>query len=91
MRTWIYALVALAVVGLVVVLAADDTALDAIGVGLTGVAVVGAVSLAFYAVGRSEDRARAAETSAREPRPDGERPGDGRIGARRPPRSRGDS
>jgi hypothetical protein len=91
MRSWILALAALAVVGLVLVLVADDTALDAIGVGLTGVAVVGAVSLAFYAVGRGEDRAREAETEARGPQPDAERPGDGRISARRPPRSRGDS
>jgi hypothetical protein len=91
MRSWILALVVLAVAGLVLVLVADGTALDAIGVGMTGVAVVGAVSLGFYAVGRSEDRAREAETRARAPQPDSERPGDGRIDARRPPRSRGDS
>jgi hypothetical protein len=92
MRSWIIALVVLAVVGLVIVLATDDTALDAIGVGLTGVAVVGSVSLAFYAVGRSEDRARAAEGKpAPQPDPEPERPGDGRISGRRPPRSRGDS
>ena len=90
MRSWILALIALAVAGLVVVLVADGTALDAIGVGMTGVAVVGAVSLGFYAVGRSEDRAREAETQARA-QPGAERPGDGRIEARRPPRSRGDS
>ncbi len=91
MRSWIFGLVALAVAGIVVVLVADDTLFDAIGVGMSGVAVVGAVSLGFYAVGRSEDRAREAETQARGPQPDGERPGDGRISARRPPRSRGDS
>ncbi|MEA2136072.1 MAG: hypothetical protein QOC68_3981 [Solirubrobacteraceae bacterium] len=91
MRSWILALVALAVAGLVLVLVADGTALDAIGVGMTGVAVVGGVSLGFYAVGRSEDRAREAETQARPGQPDAERPGDGRIDARRPPRSRGDS
>jgi hypothetical protein len=93
MRNWIIGLVVLAVAGVVIVLAADATAVDAIGVGMTGVAVVGAVSLAFYAVGRSEDRARDAEAAAGEPRPDGEseRPGDGRISSRRPPRSRGDS
>ena len=96
MRRWILALAALAVAGLVLVLVTGDTALDAIGVGLTGVAVVGAVSLGFYAVGRSEDRAREAEARAREPdarngAADAERPGDGRINSRRPPRSRGDS
>jgi small neutral amino acid transporter SnatA (MarC family) len=96
MRRWIFALAALAVAGLVLVLAAGDTALDAIGVGLTGVAVVGGVSLGFYAVGRSEDRAREADARAREPgarngAADAERPGDGRITSRRPPRSRGDS
>jgi hypothetical protein len=93
MRSWIFGLIALAVAGLVLVLVAGDTAVDAIGVGMTGVAVVGAVSLGFYAVGRSEDRAREAEVAARgsQPPPDAERPGDGRITARRPPRSRGDS
>jgi hypothetical protein len=91
MRRWIFALAALAIAGLVLVLATDDTALDAIGVGLTGVAVVGAVSLGFYAVGRSEDRAREAEAGVRAPPPDAEQPGDGRITSRRPPRSRGDS
>ena len=88
MRSWILALAALAVAGIVVVLVTDTTALDAIGVGMTGVAVVGAVSLAFYAVGRSEDRARAAEGK---PDAEPERPEDGRISSRRPPRSRGDS
>ena len=94
MRRWIFALAALAVAGIVLVLATGDTALDAIGVGLTGVAVVGAISLGFYAVGRSEDRAREAEArgpEARDGAADAERPGDGRITSRRPPRSRGDS
>lgn len=31
---------------------------EAVGLGLVGVAAVGAVSLAFFAVGRSEDRER---------------------------------
>jgi hypothetical protein len=93
MRSWILGLAALAVAGIVVVLLTDDTALDAIGVGMTGVAVVGGISLGFYAVGRSEDRAREAEARGPQPQPppDAERPGDGRISARRPPRSRGDS
>jgi small neutral amino acid transporter SnatA (MarC family) len=92
MRSWILALAALAVTGIVLVLVTGNTALDAIGVGMAGVAVVGAVSLGFYAVGRSEDRAREAEgQTRREAEPEAERPGDGRISARRPPRSRGDS
>ena len=94
MRRWIVALCALAVAGLVLLVVGGAT-LDPIGFGLVGIATVGAVSLGFYAVGRSEDRARAAEAEARpaapESRPDPEPPGDGRISARRPPRSRGDS
>jgi hypothetical protein len=91
-RIWIVALAACALLGVVLAVAGGDT-VDAIGVGLVGLAGVGAVSLGFFAVGRSEDRAREAEARTREP--DGakgaERPGDGRIGSRRPPRSRGDS
>jgi hypothetical protein len=92
MRRWIVALCALAIAGFVL-LAVGGATLDPIGFGLVGVATVGAVSLGFYAVGRSEDRARAAEArpAAPESRPDPEPPGDGRISARRPPRSRGDS
>jgi hypothetical protein len=93
MRPWIVALVLLAVAGLVLILVGGD-ALIPIGIVLMGGAAVGAVSLVFFAVGRSEDRAREAEAAARAPeppQPNGERPGDGRITARRPPRSRGDS
>jgi hypothetical protein len=91
MRAWIIALVLIALVGLVLILVGGDVLIP-IGIILMGGAAVGAVSLVFFAVGRSEDRAREAETAARratEPEP--ERPGDGRITARRPPRSRGDS
>jgi len=97
MRAWIAVLTLLAVAGLVLALAGGDT-LDVIGVALVGIAAVGAVSLGFFAVGRSEDRAREAEARGREPRAadEAERraadgPGDGRLTARRPPRSRGDS
>ena len=92
MRRWSYALVALAVLGLVLILVGGDVLIP-IGIVLMGGAAVGAVSLGFFAVGRSEDRAREAEARDREPRPDpeAERPGDGRISSRRPPRSRGDS
>jgi hypothetical protein len=93
MRRWSYALVTLAVAGLVLILVGGDVLIP-IGIVLMGGAAVGAVSLGFFAVGRSEDRAREAEAAARAPQPpapDAERPGDGRITARRPPRSRGDS
>ncbi|MEO8690191.1 MAG: hypothetical protein ABI611_18485 [Solirubrobacteraceae bacterium] len=94
MRSWSLALVALAVVGLVLILAGGDVLIP-IGIVLMGAAAVGAVSLGFFAVGRSEDRAREAEAAARGPQPpaspEAEGSGDGRISARRPPRSRGDS
>jgi hypothetical protein len=90
MRRWSYALVALAVLGLVLILVGGDVLIP-IGIVLMGGAAVGAVSLGFFAVGRSEDRAREAEAAARQSQPPSERPGDGRITARRPPRSRGDS
>jgi hypothetical protein len=95
MRPWIAAVAAVAVIGVVLAIVGDDT-LDAFGLGLVGVAAVGAVSLGFFAVGRSEDRAREAEAEARAgerraPQADPERPGDPRLTARRPPRSRGDS
>ena len=91
MRRWLVVLSALAVAGIVLALAEGDT-LDVVGLALVGVAAVGAVSLGFFAVGRSEDRAREAEARERRaPQPDPERPGDPRLTARRPPRSRGDS
>ena len=91
MRSWSLALAALAVIGLVLILVGGDVLIP-IGIVLMGSAAVGAVSLGFFAVGRSEDRAREAEARAREPRrPDAEPPGDGRISSRRPPRSRGDT
>jgi hypothetical protein len=89
MRAWIAGLTLLAVVGIVLALAGDDT-LDVIAIVLVGVAAVGAVSLGFYAIGRSEDKARAAEAAHRDPSAQPEN-GDGRITSRRPPRSRGDA
>ena len=59
------ALVALAAIGAIVALAAgDSTAATAVAIVLIGCAAVGAVSLAFLAVGRAEDRDRA-EAAAR--------------------------
>lgn len=61
------ALVMVAVVGAVVaIVAGDSTAGTAVAIALIGCAGVGAVSLAFLAIGRAEDREReqAAETSS---------------------------
>ena len=91
MRLWSYGLVALAVLGLVLVLVGGDVLIP-IGIVLMGGAAVGAVSLGFFAVGRSEDRAREQEARGRrEAGAESDSPGDGRITSRRPPRSRGDS
>ena len=90
MRRWTIALAALAVAGLVLILVGGDVLIP-IGIVLMGGAAVGAISLGFYAVGRSEDRAREAEAEAAAREPEAERSGDGRIASRRPPRSRGDS
>jgi hypothetical protein len=68
------ALVALAAVGAVVALVSgDSTAATAVAIVLIGSAAVGAVSLAFLAVGRAEDRDRAeaaARAAEREPGPE---------------------
>jgi F0F1-type ATP synthase assembly protein I len=90
MRLWIALLALVAAVGLALAIVGDDI-VDAVGLGLVGVALVGAVSLAFFAVGRSEDLAREAEAQAREPREEPDSGPDERLTARRPRRSRGDS
>jgi hypothetical protein len=89
MRSWIIGLFLLSLVGVALILI-GGTALVAIGVACMGIAAVGAVSLTFFAVGRSEDEARAQEEEARRRPPE---PGDadGRLTSRRPPRSRGDA
>jgi hypothetical protein len=48
----------LVVVGCVIAAVGTATWLDAVGIAIAGVGLVGAVSAAFYAVGQSEDRAR---------------------------------
>ena len=59
MRPLGIALVVVALVGAVVaVVAGDSTAGTAVSIALIGCAAVGAVSLAFLAVGRAEDRER---------------------------------
>ena len=50
--------------GLAVAVAGDREVLYGVGMGLIGVAVVLLLSLAFYAVGRSEDREREREREA---------------------------
>ena len=90
MRPWVIGLFLLSLVGVVLILI-GGTALVAVGVACMGVAAVGAVSLAFFIVGRSEDDARAEEEAARAPGPDSPETGDGRLTSRRPPRSRGDT
>jgi hypothetical protein len=50
------------------VLGKSTTAM-ALGIALIGCAAVGAVSLAFLAVGEAEDRERAETAPARDPRP----------------------
>jgi uncharacterized membrane protein YuzA (DUF378 family) len=61
MRTPLLIALGLLIAAIVLGLATDDTTLDAIAYGLFGIAGVVAVSTAFYAVGRSEDRAREEE------------------------------
>jgi len=90
MRRWVISLFLLSLVGVVLILV-GGTALVAIGVACMGVAAVGAVSIAFFIVGRSEDEARAAEEAERVTKPDEPGGGDGRLTSRRPPRSRGDA
>ena len=68
MRPWVIGLFLLSLVGVVLILI-GGTALVAIGVACMGVAAVGAVSLRFFIVGRSEDEARAEEEAARAARP----------------------
>jgi hypothetical protein len=48
-----------------VLAAVGGTAVDVVGICLGGAAAVGAISLMFFAVGRSEDRAREEEEAQR--------------------------
>jgi 1,4-dihydroxy-2-naphthoate octaprenyltransferase len=52
---------ALIVIGCVLAAVGTATALDAVGIAVAGVGLVGLVAAAFYAVGQSEDRARERE------------------------------
>ncbi|MET0600790.1 MAG: hypothetical protein ABW167_02265 [Baekduia sp.] len=53
------------VLGCLIAWIGTTTWLDAIGITIGGVGLVGLVSSAFYAVGQSEDRERAREEAAR--------------------------
>lgn len=55
----------LIVIGCVIAAVGTATWLDAVGIAVAGVGLVGAVSAAFYAVGQSEDRAREKEEQDR--------------------------
>lgn len=56
-RPWLYAGIALFVAGIVIAIFADGTG-DVVGFAVGGAGAVLLVALAFYAVGRSEDRDR---------------------------------
>jgi outer membrane biosynthesis protein TonB len=69
MRALVALTVTMVAAGIVVwVLWSDSTAGEGIGLSLVGIASVIAVSMVFFAVGRSEDEARAADEAAREQR-----------------------
>ena len=81
MTRWWILLGAMFIAGAVLA-AVGGTTLDVIGICLGGFAAVGALSLAFLAVGRSEDRARAEEEAAR--RDSAPPNGDGRLDSHAP-------
>lgn len=85
MTRWWIALGVMFILGAVLA-AVGGTTLDVIGICLGGFAAVGALSLAFLAVGRSEDRAREEEEAAR--RDSAPPNGDGRLDSTRLPRRR---
>jgi hypothetical protein len=86
MTRWWIALGFMFIAGAVLAAVGGET-LDIIGICLGGIAAVGAISLAFLAVGRSEDRARAEEEAARRPS-NGASATDGRLESRKLPRRR---
>jgi hypothetical protein len=87
---WAIGPVALIVVAILLVIVSSSTVARALALALFGIAGVIAVSLVFFAVGRSEDEERAAQAPPpppppKPPRPDHERPAIKR-GRPRPPR-----
>ena len=88
MTRWWIALGFMFIAGAVLA-AVGGEVLDIIGITLGGVAAVGAISLVFLAVGRSEDRARAEEEASRRGTPPPDRSGtDGRLESRKLKRRR---
>ena len=61
MRAWLIIGIALLVLGAALYAVTDGTVPQAIGFAAAGLGAVLLTSLLFYAVGRSEDRAREAE------------------------------
>jgi hypothetical protein len=66
--------VALVVVAIVLVVVSSSTVARAVALTLFGIACVIAVSLVFFAVGRSEDEERAAQAPPKPPPTDHDRP-----------------
>ncbi len=66
MRTWLAIGVVLLVAGTALSAIADDTVPAAIGFAAAGLGAVLLTGLLFYAVGRSEDRAREEERRGRD-------------------------
>jgi hypothetical protein len=88
MTRWWIALGFMFIAGAVLAAVGGET-LDIIGIVLGGVAAVGAISLVFLEVGRSEDRARAEEEAARRGTTrNGTSTTDGRLESRKLPRRR---
>lgn len=84
------ALVVIAAVGAIVALAAgDSTAANAVAIVLIGCAAVGAVSLAFLAIGLAEDRDRAEAEARRADRDHGTEASNGKPPEEHHPRSLG--
>jgi uncharacterized membrane protein YuzA (DUF378 family) len=76
-KRWAILLIAVAAIGAIVALAfGDSTVATAVAIALIGLAAVGAVSLAFYAIGEAEDRDRAEEEAQRRQETNGEPPKD---------------
>ena len=61
MRAWIIAGVALMILGIVLLAVSEATLPDAIGFASLGIGGILLTGMLFYAIGRSEDRAREAE------------------------------
>jgi uncharacterized membrane protein YuzA (DUF378 family) len=76
-KRWAILLIAVAAIGAIVALAfGDSTVATALAIVLIGCAAVGAVSLAFYAIGEAEDRERAEAEAQRKPESNGKPPKD---------------